>query len=277
MSDSEYSQAEASAGSGSPSVCAHTEGSTASGPPLTIDARTEASEASGSPSPIAAQESHYLPLDDSDAGEASAAEDENSEGEVHREDIPDLEPVFGRATTRVEGKPTWSSAAQFGLVDGQRDALMQEVKSRAQLVQVDFILGILPSVAGEEVRDVLDKLRGAALIRRDGTWAKLFKKPRADDKNLTEPRIYEPLVPLVRKIFALSAAPATGTPIDYQHRPDSIPSSVHRRTDSRPDAFVMFGGASEHWINLACVAEFKKRDHAGDVRDVSYPNDKTLL
>ena len=153
MSDSESAQSEASATSGSPSspsLGAHTAASVASGPPQTVYAHTEASAISEPSSPPAVLATGHSPLG---SPEVFAAEEPN--GYVNRETTPvDSEQAFVRAVTRVEDKPTRSSAAQFSFVDGQRDALMLEVKNRAQIVPIDFLLAILPPITTGEVRKI---------------------------------------------------------------------------------------------------------------------------
>ena len=154
-------------------------------------------------------------------------------------------------------------------MEGQRDALMSEVKHRAQVISVDYLLSMMPLVTASEVQRVLDKLGRVGLITEDGWWSN-FPRTMPPKSRLPEPRAFEALVPIVKKIFklAVTGTAPVGTPMTYRHRQDATPSTVHRSCHSRPDGFVILADEDEYWVHILCVAEFKKYTGDKAVRDV---------
>ena len=176
-----------------------------------------------------------------------------------------------RQTTPAEDKPTRLSTAQYSLVEGQRDALMSEVKHRAQVISVDYLLSMMPTVTAPEVQRVLEKLRREGLITRDGWWSE-FPRTMTRKGRLSEPRAFEALVPIVKRVFKLAVTGTTpvGTPMTYRHRQDATPSTIHRSCHSRPDGFVILADEDEYWAHILCVAEFKKYKETKAIRDVRH-------
>lgn len=137
-----------------------------------------------------------------------------------------------------------------------------------------FQENILPQLTADiNVAKIVKSLEERGDIQ--GKRWKAFPNDPCDCKN--EPLTFNGLGDVLKAIIESAGLDESALVVEYLSKPSMTPLCDYVRKDHRPDAFMLVRQASNpwptdahpYWRDICCPAEFKLKNRAGDLTDVS--------
>lgn len=199
-----------------------------------------------------------------------------------------LEPLFqnlahhGYATTPLINKQlklsemsavhklTSTDSYLFSDLETDCQSFIQDLGKSIPELPVKFFLDHLPRLhKGLNLKNTVSRLgKGKEAEIADGRWKRFICDPK--DSTAREGVTFEPLTELGKATSRMSGMRNRKPTLNFKTNPDTTPEAKMRDTGSWLDGGFVMGDSKELlWMDIAVVAEFKKKDNARNAADVS--------